>query len=64
MANNHNTVFYIGITNSLDRRLIEHKFKQNKNSFTAKYNITKMLYFEEYDSPTDAITREKQLKGW
>jgi len=64
MCNKHNTVYYIGITNTLDRRAIEHKWKLNKNSFTARYNICKLLYFEEYDNPTDAIAREKQLKGW
>ena len=64
MSNQHDTVFYIGITNSVDRRAIEHKWKLDKNSFTAKYNINKMLYFEEYDNPTYAIRREKQLKGW
>ena len=64
MSNKYNTVYYIGITDSLDRRNIEHKWKLNKNSFTAKYNINKLLYFEEYDNPKDAIAREKQLKGW
>ena len=64
MSNKYNTVYYIGITNTLDRRVVEHKWKLNKNSFTEKYNINKLLYFEEYDNPTDAITREKQLKGW
>jgi len=52
------------MTNMLDRRSLEHKWKMNKNSFTAKYNINKLLYFEEYDNPADAITREKQIKGW
>ena len=64
MSNQHDTVLYIGITNNIDRRTIEHKWKLDKNSFTAKYNINKMLYFEEYDNPIDAIKREKQLKGW
>jgi len=64
MTNLHGTVLYIGITSNIDRRIIEHKWKLDKNSFTAKYNINKMLYFEEYDNPTDAIKREKQLKGW
>ena len=64
MSNKHNTVYYVGVTSRLDRRAIEHKFKINKNSFTAKYNINKLLYFEEYSNPEDAIIREKQLKGW
>ena len=64
MSNRHHTVYYIGITNTLDRRTIEHKWKSNRNSFTSRYNINHLLYFEEYDNPTDAIRREKQLKGW
>jgi len=64
MSNKNHTVYYIGMTNMLDRRSLEHKWKMNKNSFTAKYNINKLLYFEEYDNPADAITREKQIKGW
>lgn len=64
MTNPHNTVFYVGITNSLDRRSVKHKWKLNKNSFTSKYNISKLLYFESFDNPADAIRREKQFKGW
>ena len=64
MTNKHHTTYYTGVSNNIDRRTIEHKFKLNPNSFTAKYNINKLLYFEEYDSPSEAIRREKQLKGW
>ena len=64
MSNNHSTVFYVGITNNLDRRSIEHIHKLHKNSFTTKYNIERLLYYETYDNPTDAIRREKQLKKW
>lgn len=64
MSNKHHTVYYIGITNSLERRNIEHKWKVNNNSFTTKYNISDLLYYEDYSSPTDAIAREKQLKKW
>ena len=64
MSNRHRTVYYTGITNKLDRRYLEHVWKINKNSFTAKYNINELLYFEEFDNPMEAIEREKQLKGW
>lgn len=64
MSNERGSVLYVGITNSIHRRIIEHKWKLEKNSFTAKYNINKLLYFEEYSNPIDAIKREKQLKGW
>lgn len=64
MSNKHRTVYYIGVTNKLERRCIEHTWKLDKKSFTAKYNIDRLLYFEEYSYPEDAIRREKQLKGW
>src|SRR3989344_5490919 len=64
MSNKNHTVYYVGMTNTMDRRVMEHKCKVNNHSFTAKYNINKMLYYEEYDNPNDAISREKQLKGW
>ncbi|MCL5105738.1 MAG: GIY-YIG nuclease family protein [Armatimonadetes bacterium] len=54
---------YIGVTNDLTRRVLEHKSKQIPG-FTAKYNIDRLVYFEEHPSINDAIAREKQLKGW
>ena len=64
MSNSRRTVLYIGITNSLERRYIEHSFKKNRNSFTFRYNICDLLYYEEYSSSLDVIAREKQLKRW
>lgn len=55
------TVFYTGITNNLERRVYEHKNKLVPG-FTAKYNITKLLYYELYHDPMQAIVREKQIK--
>lgn len=63
MANQHNNVLYLGVTNSLARRVAEHKAKINKG-FTYKYNCDKLVYFETLTSITDAISREKQLKNW
>ncbi len=63
MSNYLNTVLYIGITNNLSRRAFEHKSKFLKNSFTSKYNVSKLVYFEEYNEPTEAIKREKQIKS-
>ena len=60
---NKSKTLYIGITNNLMRRMAEHKSGQIKG-FTAKYNIGRLAYFEEYNNPRDAIIREKQLKGW
>lgn len=54
---------YTGVTNNLSRRLYEHKNKLI-NGFTKKYNIDKLVYYEIYNTPDEAITREKQIKGW
>ncbi len=62
LTNKSNTL-YIGITSNLEKRLFEHKNKLVKG-FTEKYNIDKLIYFEEYSSPLEAIQREKELKGW
>ena len=63
LMNKFNTVIYTGITNSLIRRTSEHKEKLIE-SFTERYNVIKLVYFEEYNNPTAAIAREKQIKGW
>ena len=62
ISNKHNNVIYTGVTNNLERRMLEHKSKFNA-SFTAKYNCNKLVYFEEFQWIQDAIAREKQLKG-
>ena len=54
---------YIGVTSDLYRRMGEHKQTQVKD-FTAKYNVTELVYYEVTDDPIAAITREKQLKRW
>ena len=61
--NKSNSVNYTGVTNDLERRVWEHKFSYNENSFTSKYNIKKLVYFEEYYDINEAIAREKQIKG-
>jgi putative endonuclease len=53
----------VGVTNNLQRRIYEHKSKAIKG-FTEKYNVNKLVYFEEADDVAAAITREKQLKKW
>ena len=62
LTNKNNNVLYTGVTNNLIRRIYEHKNKLI-NGFTKKYNVTKLVYFEEYTSIIDAIKREKQIKG-
>jgi putative endonuclease len=63
LSNQHHPVFYTGFTDDLERRVYEHKNKLLK-SFTNKYNIDKLLYFEEFSSADDAKHREKQLKKY
>lgn len=58
-----NKVLYAGMTNNLARRMYEHKNKMNVG-FTAKYNVDRLVYFEEADTELKAKKREKQLKGW
>ena len=62
LTNKSNTL-YIGVTNNLIRRIYEHKHKF-VGGFTKRYNIDRLLYLEEYSTAIEAITREKQLKGW
>lgn len=62
MTNNSKTL-YIGVTSDLKRRIYEHKNKLI-DGFTKKYNLTKLVYFETFNSIEDAIHREKQLKNW
>jgi putative endonuclease len=56
-------VLYIGITTDLARRMSEHQRKLVPG-FTAKYNVTHLVYYESFGDVHDAIAREKELKGW
>ena len=58
----HGTL-YLGVTNDLVRRIYEHKTKATRG-FTAQYHVTRLVWFEAYDDPVDAISREKELKKW
>ena len=63
MTNKIHTVLYTGVTNNLMRRVEEHKNGINKNSFTTKYHVNKLVYYEETNSIKIAIEREKQIKA-
>lgn len=63
LATKYNKMLYIGITSHLEGRVRQHKEKQI-DGYTSKYNVTKLVYFEEFQYVYDAIVREKQLKGW
>jgi putative endonuclease len=54
---------YIGVTNDLERRVLQHK-RRELPGFTRRYNIDRLVYYEEMSDVNDAIAREKQLKGW
>ncbi len=63
LTSEQNTVMYIGVTNDLYRRLREHNAEEIP-SFTKKYRVHKLVYFETYSEINDALHREKQLKRW
>ena len=64
LTNIHRTVLYTGVTRDLVRRVYEHKHHLDKNSFTAKYNVEFLVYYESTSDVEAAIEREKQIKGW
>ncbi|MBL87412.1 MAG: excinuclease ABC subunit C [Winogradskyella sp.] len=64
MSNKPNGIIYIGVTNNIEERVKEHKLKLYPNSFTAKYNCNKLIYFEELTEAEDAYNREKRMKKW
>lgn len=63
LSNKRNGTLYIGFTNDIERRVLEHKSKTYKG-FTSKYDTTLLVYFEEHESSNDAYTRERQIKKW
>ncbi|WP_353101140.1 GIY-YIG nuclease family protein [Myroides odoratus] len=66
LTNKYRTTFYIGVTNSITRRVGEHQRNRDNNpkSFTGKYFVTDLIYFETFTWIQNAIAREKELKGW
>jgi len=63
LTNWNSRVIYIGVTNDLERRVFEHKNKLVKG-FTEKYNVNKLVYFEETGDVNAALAREKEIKKW
>ena len=63
LASKKNGTLYIGLTNELDKRVLQHKRKQ-ADSFTSKYSIDKLVYYEEFTDHNEAFLRERRLKKW
>ena len=63
MTNDNDTVLYTGVTSNLRGRVKEHMGNMHPGSFTARYNIRKLVYYESFDSIVEAIKREKQIKA-
>lgn len=63
MTNRSRVVLYTGITNSLMRRVSQHQNSEIEG-FTKTYKVNRLVYYERYDDPRDAIAREKEIKGW
>ena len=59
---NEGGMLYVGVTNNLERRVREHKTKRNAKSYSARYSIHRLLYYESFRYVLDAIAREKQIK--
>ena len=64
MTNQYRNVLYTGVTNDLVRRVYEHRNHLIKDSFTARYHVTKLVYFEATEDVRSALKREKQIKSW
>lgn len=63
LTNKTHTTLYVGFTTSLSTRIWEHQTKQNRGSFTARYNINKLVYYKGYHSVSSAESVEQYLKG-
>jgi putative endonuclease len=63
VTSKQNTVLYVGVTGFLEGRIHDHRERLTKG-FTKQYQVTKLVYYEDYSDPNSAIDREKQLKGW
>ena len=63
LTNKHNTVLYTGVSSDLISRLMEHRDKIYPKSFTARYNVHKLVYYRFFDSIEAAIDEEKRIKA-
>lgn len=63
LTTKNNKMLYVGVTNNLQRRIFEHKQKLI-SGYTAKYNLNKLVYYQEFSDINEAIAAEKKIKGW
>ncbi len=63
IATNKSNTLYTGVTNDLRRRMYEHK-NRLVQGFTSKYNVDKLIFYEIFNNPIEAISAEKKIKGW
>jgi len=63
LASGKHGTLYVGVTRDLVRRVYQHKTKATPG-FTSRYEVSRLVWFESYDDPTSAITREKEIKKW
>lgn len=63
ITNKYQTVVYTGVTSNLPKRILEHKEKRNPHSFSARYNVNILVFYEQFQEIGDAIAREKQIKA-
>lgn len=64
ITNKPEGVLYIGVTKDLKRRVYQHKNKVHPNTFSARYNLDKLIYFEEFEDRQKAHQRERRMKKW
>ena len=63
LTNKNNSVLYTGVTSNLKERIEQHKHKKHPDSFSARYNLNKLVYYEQFDTIGEAIAEEKIIKG-
>ena len=64
LASQRNGTLYTGVTSDLAGRIWQHRNKRDASGFAARYNVTRLVWYEAYDTMEDAIRREKHLKAW
>ena len=64
VTNKRRGTLYIGMTNTIDARTLQHKHNFNRKSFTSRYRLKRLVWYESFSAPGEAIRREKEIKGW